>query len=159
MNKKTGVTFSIREVGRKIAHIRGRFVLSIWSFTKSVISARPVFYALLVEAVEIALLAFAALLTVEAVLPGIISLRLNLATPFLVILILIAVTAALGRSLGTTFPFVPNKKSPLTWIGISWLAFLLTLSTIHFSYWAVPVIVGSLFIIAHFFWKILFRNE
>jgi len=122
-------------------------------------SALPVLYALLLEAAELGLLAFALLLTVEAVLPGIISLRLNLAEPFTAILLLLGITAALGRYLEISFPFTPNKKSPLTWIGISWLAFLLTLSTIHFPYWAVPLIVGSLFIAAHLFWKTLFRKE
>ena len=75
------------------------------------------------------------------------------------ILLLIAATVALGRHLGSVFPFTPDKKSPLTWIGISWLAFLLTLSTIRFPYWAIPIIIGSLFLAAHLFWKILFRKE
>ncbi|MEI7749580.1 MAG: hypothetical protein WCJ25_01095 [Candidatus Moraniibacteriota bacterium] len=122
-------------------------------------SMAPVAYALLIEASELSLLAFALFLTVDAILPGIISSRLNLASLFAAILLLIAVTATLGRHLGSTFPFTPDKKSPFTWIGISWLAFLLTLSTIRFPYWTIPIIIGSFFLAAHLFWKILFRKE
>ncbi|NTW45751.1 MAG: hypothetical protein HGB18_01695 [Candidatus Moranbacteria bacterium] len=118
-----------------------------------------VMYAILAEACELGLLAFAAMLTVEAVLPGMITLRINLAPVFLVLLLLILATAALGKSLGISFPFAPDKRSPLTWIGISWLAFLLTLSSIRFPFWSVPLIVGGTFVVAHLFWKILFRNE
>lgn len=121
--------------------------------------ALPLAYALLVEAVELGLFSFAALLTLEAVIPGIVSVRLNLAIPFMAILILIVLSTALGRKIGVAFPFSPDKKSPLTWIGISWLAFLLTLSSIHFPFWAVPIIVGGLFLAAHFFWRLLFRRE
>jgi len=119
----------------------------------------PVAFALLIEASELSLFTFAVFLTIDAILPGIISSRLNLASLFAVILLLIAATVALGRHLGSVFPFTPDKKSPLTWIGISWLAFLLTLSTIRFPYWAIPIIIGSLFLAAHLFWKILFRKE
>lgn len=119
----------------------------------------PVVYALLAEACELGLLAFAALLTVEAVLPGLISLRLNLATVFAALLLALLATAALGRHLDVSFPFAPDKRSPLTWIGIAWLAFLLTLSSIRFPFWAVPLIVGGIFVAAHLFWKTLFRGE
>ncbi|HWQ60548.1 MAG TPA: hypothetical protein VN420_05405 [Candidatus Fimivivens sp.] len=119
----------------------------------------PIVYALLIEAAELGLFAFAALLTLEAIIPGIVSVRLNLAIPFMAILLLIALAAALGRKIGVSFPFLPDKKSPLTRIGISWLAFLLTLSSIHFPFWAVPIIVGGLFLSAHFFWRLLFRGE
>lgn len=119
----------------------------------------PVVYALLLETTELGLFAFVGLLTIEAILPGIITERLNMALPFTGILILFAAAAALGRRLGISFPFAPDKKSPLTWIGISWLAFLLTLSTIRFPFWSVPIIVGGMFVVAHLFWKLLFRSE
>ncbi|NTW90039.1 MAG: hypothetical protein HGB37_03990 [Candidatus Moranbacteria bacterium] len=121
--------------------------------------AFPVLYALLLETTELGLFAFVGLLTIEAVLPGIISMRLNMSLPFAGILIIFAAAAALGRRLGISFPFAPDKKSPLTWIGISWLAFLLTLSTIRFPYWSIPIIVGGMFAAAHLFWKLLFRSE
>jgi hypothetical protein len=143
---------TIRRIPRRMpASVRGPFEKGR--------SAFPVAYELLIEASELSLFAFALLLTIDAILPGIISTHLNLATLFASILVLVAVTAALGRHLGSTFPFAPNKRSPLTWIGISWLAFLLTLSTIRFPYWTIPIIIGSLFLIAHLFWKILLRKE
>jgi hypothetical protein len=122
-------------------------------------SSFPVWYALLLEATELGLFAFATLLTIEAILPGIVTVRLNIALLFSGILILFASAAALGKVLGISFPFTPDKKSPLTWIGISWLAFLLTLSTIRFPFWSIPVIVGGLFVSAQLFWKLLFRSE
>lgn len=118
----------------------------------------PIVYALSLELLELSLFAFAALVTVEAILPGFISFRMNLTKPLLLIILFAAGTIALGHRLGATFPFAPDKKSPLTWIGISWLAFLLTLSAIRFPFWAVPIIVGSFFGIAYLFWKIFFRK-
>jgi hypothetical protein len=106
----------------------------------------------------LSLFAFALIITAEAVLPGIISLRLNLAKPFFVILILIAIAGYFGRKIDASCPFIPDKKSPTTWIGISWLAFLLTLSSIKFSPFLVPVIVGAFFLIIRLFWKLLFRK-
>ncbi|NTW30032.1 MAG: hypothetical protein HGB34_01400 [Candidatus Moranbacteria bacterium] len=122
-------------------------------------SFKPIIYALSLEAAELLLLAFAALLTLEAILPGIVSGRLNLALFFAVILILFFLSSRIGAGIGLSFPFTPDKRNPLTWIGISWLAFLLTLSTIRFPYWSIPVIVGGMFVAAHLFWKLLFRSE
>lgn len=119
----------------------------------------PVVYALLIETIELSLFAFAVVMTAEAVLPGIVSFRVNLAKPLIGIILMIALAGFLGKHLGASFPFSPNKKSPLTWIGISWFAFLLTLASIGFPSWAVPVIIGTVFGIAYLFWKILFRRE
>jgi len=119
----------------------------------------PVAYALLLEAIELSLFAFAALATAEAILPGLISFRINLAKPLIVIILMIACAAFLGKHLGASFPFSPNKKNPLTWIGITWFAFLLTLASIGFPSWSVPIIIGSTFGIAYLFWKIFFRRE
>lgn len=122
-------------------------------------SVRPVLYALTLEAAELSLLAFAAVLTLEAVLPGIVSGRLNLALFFAAILVLFSVSSRIGTGIGLSFPFAPDKRNPLTWIGISWLAFLLTLSTIRFPYWSIPIVVGGLFVAAHLLWRIIFRPE
>ena len=119
----------------------------------------PVFYALLLEAIELSLFAFALLATAEAILPGIVSFRINLAEPLILIILMIALAGFLGRIIGASFPFTPNKKSILTWIGISWFAFLLTLASIGFPSWSVPIIIGSIFAIAYLFWKIFFRKE
>lgn len=119
----------------------------------------PIIYALLLEAIELSLFAFAIILTAEAILPGIISFRINLAQPLIVIILMIAVAAIIGKSLSASFPFSPNKKSPLTWIGISWFAFLITLASIGFPSWAVPLIISGTFGIAYLFWKIFFRRK
>lgn len=144
---------------RKLSVVRHTIADHGASFGRRTRPGLPVLYALLLEATELGLLSFAALLTIEAVLPGLVSLRVNLAIPFSVILLLFTASAWIGRSLGLVFPFTPDKKSPLTWIGISWLAFLLTLSTIRFPFWSVPIIVGGMFVTAHLFWKLLFRSE
>lgn len=119
----------------------------------------PVLYALLLEAIELSLLAFAIIVTAEAILPGIISFRMNLAKPLIAIILMIAAATLLGRHLGASFPFSPDKKSPLTWIGITWLAFLLTLASVGFPSWSVPIIIGGIFGISYLFWKIFFRRE
>ncbi len=119
----------------------------------------PIIYALLIEAIELSLFAFAAVMTIEAILPGIVTFRMNLAKPLIVIILMIALAGFLGKHLGASFPFSPDKKSPLTWIGITWFAFLLTLASISFPSWAVPVIIGTVFGIAYLFWKIFFRKK
>jgi hypothetical protein len=118
----------------------------------------PVIYAFLLETIELSLFAFATLVTAEAILPGIISFRMNLAKPLIAIILMIALAAFLGRGLGAAFPFSPDKKSPLTWIGITWFAFLLTLASIGFPSWSVPLMIGSVFGTTYLFWKIFFRG-
>ncbi|MBP9751292.1 MAG: hypothetical protein KBD19_00335 [Candidatus Moranbacteria bacterium] len=119
----------------------------------------PVIYALLLEAVEFSLFAFALVLTAEAILPGIVTFRMNLAKPLIVIILMIALAGFLGRHLGASFPLSPDKKNPLAWIGITWFAFLLTLASIGFPSWVVPIIIGGIFGIAYLFWKIFFRRD
>lgn len=116
-------------------------------------------YAGSLDVLELSLIAFAILATIEAVLPGIISVRMNLAVPLVAILLLATFCAALGKATGAAFPFAPDKRSPVTWIGISWLAFLLTLSSIKFPPILVPVIVGAFFYALRLFWRVLFREE
>lgn len=119
----------------------------------------PVFYAFTIELLELSLFAFAFLVTVEAVLPGFVSFRFNLAEPLIVIVLLLAAASFMGNRLGASFPFAPDKKNPISWIGIMWLAFLLTLSSMRFPSWSAPLIVGSFFGIALLLWKILFRKQ
>lgn len=118
----------------------------------------PLLYAFTIELLELALFAFALLVTVEAVLPGFVSFRFNLAKPLIAIALLLAAASFLGYRLGAAFPFAPHKKSPIAWIGIMWLAFLLTLSSMRFPAWSAPLIVGSFFGIAYLLWKIFFRK-
>lgn len=116
-------------------------------------------YAGLVETLELSLLAFALLLTGEAVLPGIVSSRINLSTLLLAILLLAGATIWFGGKNGISFPFSPDRKSIAIWMGIAWLAFLLTISSVGFPIFLVPILVGALFLAIRLFWKILFRGE
>lgn len=118
----------------------------------------PVLYALALELLELSLFAFAVLVTLEALLPGFVSFRFNLAKPLIGIVLLLAFSSFLGSRLGAAFPFAPDKKSPIAWIGIMWLAFLFMLSAMRFSALATPVIVLSFFGLGYLFWKILFRR-
>ncbi|NTW13583.1 MAG: hypothetical protein HGA31_00940 [Candidatus Moranbacteria bacterium] len=137
-----------------------RTIMRFWKkFVDRSVPAMPFVYASLVEIIELFLFSFALIITAEAVLPGIFSQRLNLAKPFLAILILIAIAGFIGKKTGVSFPFLPDKKSVFTWIGIAWLAFLLTLSSIKFPPFIVPIIVGALFLTVRLFWRILFRKE
>jgi hypothetical protein len=119
----------------------------------------PVLYALLAETLEMLLLAFAFFITAEAVLPGLFSSRISFSKILLTLFLLLAGLVSLGRMLGFSFPLPPNRRGFLTWTGISWLAFLLTLATLGFPTLAIPIIVGTLFAIAYLFWKILLRGE
>jgi hypothetical protein len=119
----------------------------------------PVAFALLSETLELLLFVFALLITVEAFLPGFISLTASFTKLSLLIFAIFAALVLLARELSLAFPFSPDKKSPLVWMGIMWLAFILTLSTIGFPPLSVPIIIGSFFAIAALFWKILFRGE
>ena len=118
----------------------------------------PVSYALALELLELSLFAFAALVTIEALLPGFVSFRFNLAKPLIGIILLLAFTSFLGSRLGAAFPFTPDKKNPIAWIGIMWLAFLFMLSAMRFPTPATPVIVLAFFGLGYLFWKILFRR-
>lgn len=119
----------------------------------------PVLYAFALELLELSLFAFVLLVTVEAILPGFVSFRFNLAKPLIAIILLLAAASFLGHRLSATFPFAPHKKNPIAWIGIMWLAFLLTLSSMRFPSWSAPLIVGSFFGIAYLLWKIFFRSR
>ncbi|MEI6650104.1 MAG: hypothetical protein WCL23_01570 [Candidatus Moraniibacteriota bacterium] len=147
-----------KTIRKRFSTIRSTGAVFVKNSREWIVSMFPFSYAALLDIIELSLFAFALIITAEAVLPGIISLRLNLAKPFFVILILIALSGLIGRKIGASFPFVPDKKSPVTWIGISWLAFLLTLSSIKFSPFLVPIIVGAFFLIIRLFWKLLFRK-
>ena len=116
-------------------------------------------YLLLVEALEMLLFGFALLLTLEALLPGLISFRLNLAKPFIAIILLLALTSFLGSRLGISFPMEPKKRGLQSWFGITWLAFLLTFSAIRFPSWIVPIIITSFFALSYLCWKIILRRS
>ncbi len=116
-------------------------------------------YLLLLEALEMLLFGFAFLLTLEALLPGLVSFRLNLAKPFIIIILLLALTSFLGYRLGISFPMEPKKRGVRSWIGITWLAFLLTFSAIRFPSWITPIIITSFFALSYLFWKIILRKS
>lgn len=116
-------------------------------------------YAAAVEILELSLLAFALLLTGEAVLPGIVSSRISLSFVLFAVLLLAGITIWFGGRNGVSFPFSPDKRNIAIWTGIAWLAFLLTISSVGFPPFFVPILVTALFLAIRLFWKILFRGE
>lgn len=119
----------------------------------------PIAYALVAECFEVAILTFAALITMEAILSGFISSHISFTKILLFLFALFTIFVLLSHKLSFSFPFTPDKKSPATWIGIMWLTFILTFSTIGFPSLVMPVLVGAFSAIAYLFWKILFRKE
>ncbi len=139
-------------------------IRAIQSFTlqlrkEALLPYAGVAFALLAEAFEILLFVFAALITVEAFLPGFISLTGSFVKLAVLVFAVFIVLVALSQAIPVSFPFAPDKRSKVVWIGITWLAFVLTLSTVGFPTLAVPVIIGAVFAIGALFWKVLFRGE
>ena len=139
----------------KIAATRLRRLLA----KEALLPYAPVAFALLTETFEILLFVFAALITVEAFLPGFISLTGSFVKLAILIFTIFIVLVALAQVIPVSFPFAPDKRSPIVWIGIMWLAFVLTLTTIGFPTFAIPIIIAALFAIGALFWKLLFRGE
>lgn len=119
----------------------------------------PIAYALVAECFEVAMLTFAALITMEAILSGFISSHISFTKILLLLFAIFTLFILLSHKLSLSFPFTPDKKSPATWIGIMWLTFILTFSTIGFPSLAIPILVGSFSAIAYLFWKILIRSD
>jgi hypothetical protein len=120
--------------------------------------SRTLLYAVLLETTEAALIIFAVFLSIEVLFPGIVLEYLPV-YPFLaVVLALIIASTILGRSIRTTFPFIPHRGSPFTWAGIVWIAFLLTMLSARIHPMLAPVIIFVFFALARMFFRRIRKN-
>jgi hypothetical protein len=111
-------------------------------------------YALLIEATLLLVLSFAALFTLETILPGLISGRFVIGKLIIIATLLIFLSVSLGRILGISFPLVFSRffKSILIGIGI-WTLGILTISLLSFPLWSIPLFLISFGTIGYFFWR------
>lgn len=116
---------------------------------------RSLVYATLLELTEAGLILLALGLTVEALVPNLIFSRFPCSVALAFLTMLIAITAILGRSVHAPFPFIPKRNDPLSWIGIVWIAFLLTLFSLRVSLIAAPLSVGIFFFLAYRFFRFI----
>ncbi|OGI15563.1 MAG: hypothetical protein A3E38_02390 [Candidatus Moranbacteria bacterium RIFCSPHIGHO2_12_FULL_54_9] len=113
-------------------------------------------YALLAEALFLGYLGFAALFTVEMLLPTFITARLSLAKFFFILFLLSFALTGLGRFLDMSFEWKINKKSPALWLGLCWMLGILLVSLYKFPPLTIPVIIAGFFFTGFLFWNILF---
>lgn len=116
---------------------------------------RLLVYAVFLELTEIGLILLALGLTIEALVPNLIFSQFLCSIALSLLAALIAATAILGRSVRAPFPFIPKRSDPLSWIGIVWIAFLITMFSARISPLLAPPVVGVFFFLAyHFFRKV-----
>jgi hypothetical protein len=111
-------------------------------------------YALLIEATTLLLLSFAALFTLETILPGLVSGRFVIGKIIIVATLLIFLSASLGRTLGISFPLASSRflTATLTGIGV-WTLAILAISLLSFPLWSIPLFLISFGTIGYFFWR------
>ncbi len=111
-------------------------------------------YALLIEAIVLLLLSFAAFFTLETILPGLISGRFVIGEIIIGITLIFFFAAFLGRSLRISFPIVISKSLRATVIiGILWILGILVISLLSFPLWSILLSLIAFAAIGYLFWK------
>lgn len=109
-------------------------------------------YAICLELTEVAFAVLILGLTAEALLPGLV---FGSPIPLVFLFVFVGLLSGdmiLGRRIPAPFPFIPRRDDPLTWIGIVWIAFLLTMFSARISPLLAPVSISVFFFLAwHFF--------
>ena len=115
-------------------------------------------YSLFGELLVLLFLFLAFLWTAETVLPGFISLRLNL-TWYLVLLLLLANGFILFGKHYAIRPIQSSRftKSLLALIGL-WSILIVSISLYHFPLWSIAAIIGTFLLLSLLAWKHFLRN-
>lgn len=138
-----------------LVHQKMSAILKKWQDT----GLLHVVYALLSEALLIGFVMFAALFTLETLLPTFVAARLSL-TAFLAILIIGSfLLAALGRFLSIDFPSGLRHRNPILWVGIAWIAGILAISLYKFPLILIPVIILAFLGIGYLFLSVFFGEK
>lgn len=116
-------------------------------------------YALLSEALLLGYLGFAALFTIETLLPTFVTVRLSLTKVLFVLILLSFLLAALGRFLNLSFPFSLDKKSPLLWLGLLWMVAILAVSLLKFPLVVIVILIAGFLFIGYLFSQIFFGKN
>ncbi len=120
---------------------------------------RSLVYAITLELTEVFLFLIAIGLSAEVLAPGIITSRLSPLPVLVCLVVLIAISILFGRSIRAPFPYIPNRRDSLTWIGIVWIAFLLTMLSARVSPFLAPFIIGPFFFGAMILFRFLRKKQ
>lgn len=112
-------------------------------------------YSLLGELLVILFVFFAFLTTAEILLPGFISLRLNLTWYIFFLLAASMLLLALGKAAHITPPQkIPLEKTFLT-LSALWSLSVIGMSLFHFPWWSICFILVLLILVSIWAWKLL----
>lgn len=115
-------------------------------------------YSLLVELLMLLYLLFLGLFTLEILLPGFVSVRINMAIFLATLILLTMATAMLGRFLGAHFPATASYEKLILSTLIAWGTGIIGISLISFPWWSLAVLLAlSLAIL--FFLRDIFLEE
>ena len=127
------------------------------SFVKS-----PTFaflFSLCCELLLVLYLFFFFLWTAEIILPGFISLRINLAPYFATLLGFTFGLMYLGERAHYEFPRTFSLEKPLLILAILWSTGIVGLSLIKFPWWAIITLLITFLVVIFYFWKTLIQED
>lgn len=134
----------------------------LWVKEKDTLVKSPLFaffFSLSAELVLILYLFFFFLWTAEIILPGFISLRINLSPYFATLLGLTFGLMYLGQRAHYEFPKTSSFEKPLLILAILWSTSIVALSLIKFPWWAIISLLLAFFVIVFYFWKTLLEDR
>jgi hypothetical protein len=117
------------------------------------------FFSLSSELLLVLYLFFFFLWTAETILPGFISLRINLAPYFATLLGLTFGLMYLGERAHFEFPKTFSLEKPLLVLAILWSIGIVGISLIKFPWWAILSLVTCFLIVIYYFWRILLEDS
>ena len=116
-------------------------------------------FSLCCELLIVLYLFFFFLWTTEIILPGFISLRIDLAPYFATLLgatfILMYIGQLAHYEFPKTFPFEKTLLSLATFWGLG----IVVISLIKFPWWAIVTLVASFILVVFYFWKLLLQEK
>lgn len=116
-------------------------------------------YSLLVELLALLYLLFLGLFTLEILLPGFVSVRINMAVFLATLIILTAGTAMLGRFLGAHFPATAPYEKLIVGTVIAWGIGIIGIALISFPWWSLAVLLAFSMAILFFLRSILLEED
>ncbi|MCW1888601.1 MAG: hypothetical protein KIH67_003550 [Candidatus Moranbacteria bacterium] len=116
-------------------------------------------FSLACELLLVLYLFFFFLWTAEIILPGFISLRINLSPYFATLLGFTFGLMYLGQQAHYVFPKNFSFEKPLFILAILWSTGIVGLSLIKFPWWAILSLLIAFFVIIFYFWKTLLEDQ
>ena len=117
------------------------------------------FFSLSCELLLVLYLFFFFLWTAETILPGFISLRINLAPYFATLLGLTFGLMYLGEQAHYEFSQTFSLEKPLLVLAILWSVGIVGLSLFKFPWWAILSLIIFFLMVIYYFWKTLLEDS